>query len=421
MRNARLIMAATLLCTPTIAVAFQTTEDILWPAEGRFPAYPKEPDERRIRYSVSGGLYHDSNLFRLSDTVNPQAVLGTTDKSDTVARIGLGLKADLPVSRQRLLLDAKVDDYKYDRFGFLDHAEYRAGATWQWQVTSLWSGDVGYNRQRYLASLAELQSRTKDLITVDHAFANAGYLLTPRWRARGGLDRYEYSHGDVTLNTLENRTNSATAGLDYLTPGGNSVGGQVKYTNGQYPNRQLVAGSLVDNEYNETETSAVTHWVVTGKSTLDARLGYTNRTHKQVPQRNFSGATGRLSYDWTPGAKTLLNFSAWRELRAVEEIAASYVLSKGISFGPNWAPTPKLVFQARLLRETRDYDGDPGFALAGAPKREDVFRGARLSAGYTPRRNIELAIAVEKGERDSNIVGRDYDYNTVSANAKLSF
>ncbi len=415
------IAAAALLGLPLTASAFQTTEDILWPAEGKFPAYPQEPDERRVEFSLSGGLYHDSNLFRLSDSTNPQTAIGTDDKSGNVARVGVGLKANLPVSRQRLLIDASVDDYKYEHFGLLDHVAYRAGATWKWQLERQWSGEVGYNRQHYLASLAELQAAVKDMITVDHAFANAGYLLTPRWRIRGGLDWFKYNHGDATRTTLDNRTTSATAGLDYLTPAGNSVGGQVKYTKGEYPNREFVAGSFVDNEYDETETSAVAHWMVTGKSTFDGRLGYTRRTHSQLSQRDFSGVTGRLNYDWTPGAKTLLNFALWREIRSIEDLSASYVLSRGASFGPSWAPTSKLVLQAKLVHEKRDFEGDPGFVLLAGPQREDTFRGLRLAAGYAPRRNIELAIAVERGERDSNILGRDYNYNAVSANAKLRF
>jgi hypothetical protein len=182
-----------------------------------------------------------------------------------------------------------------------------------------------------------------------------------------------------------------------------------------------VAGSPVDNQYDEIETSAVAQWNVTGKSRIDARLGYTSRKHDQVSQRDFQGITGRLNYDWTIAAKTLLNMALWREIRSIEDVDASYVLSQGFSVGPAWAPTSKLVLQAKLLREKRDFEGDPGFVLTASPQREDTFRGARLSAGYTPLRNVELSLSLEKGDRSSNIAGRDYDYNAVNANAKFSF
>lgn len=416
------IAVMVLLGFPTAASAFQTGDELTWPAEGKFPAYPPEQsDGRNIKFSVFGGLHRDSNLFRLSDSVDPQTAIGSSEKSDTIRRLGVGLKAAIPVSRQRFLFDAQVEDYDFDRFGFLDHRTYRAGAAWKWQAGSQLSGDIGYSKRRFLAGFGELQGRVRDLITEDHAYAGASYLATPRWRVRGVLDSYDWNHSESTRATLDNRTNSATAGLDYLTPAGNSIGGQVKYSEGNYPNRQLVAGSPIDNQYSEIETSAVAQWNVTGKSRIDARLGYTSRKHEQVSQRDFQGVTGRLNYDWTIAAKTLLNMAVWREIRSIEDVDASYVLSQGISMGPAWAPTSKLVLQAKILREKRDFEGDPGFVLTASPQREDTFRGARLSAGYTPLRNVELSLSLEKGDRSSNIAGRDYDYNAVNANAKFSF
>lgn len=411
-----------LACSPSISPAFQSIEEIQWPDSGRYPAYPQEPpDGRKVRFSVFGGVLRDSNLFRLSDSTDPQTVLGTTERADTIARFGVGLKGDIPVSRQRILFEAQVEHRDFDRFGFLDHDAYRLGAAWKWAAGPLWSGDIGVGKRRYLASLAELQAPIKDLITEDRAYASAGYRFSPRWRVRGGLDAYDWEHGDPGRATLDNRTDAATVGLDYVTPANNSVGGQFKYSEGDYPNRQIVPGGTVDNNFKEYETSAVAHWAVTGKSALDGRLGYTSRRHDQVAQRDFDGVTGKLAYDWFVAAKTILNFSVWREIRSIEDASASYVLSEGWGIGPSWAPTSKLVFQAKYVREDRDYRGDPGFVVTGTPPREDTFRGINLAAGYSPRRNIELGLAIEAGDRNSNTVGRDYDYNAVSANARVRF
>jgi exopolysaccharide biosynthesis operon protein EpsL len=417
----RKVAAVVLACFPTAVPALQTTEDIYWPEGGRFPAYVPEPDESKVRFSVFGGVTYDSNPFRLSDSTDPQTAIGSTSKSDTVYRAGAGLKADLPFSRQRVLLDLQAANVNYHTFDVLDHTEYRASGAWNWQAGDQWGGAVGYSQRQFLANLADIQAPVKDRITENRAFAGGGFRFTPRWRLRGALDWIKWDHSDPTRDTLDASIPSATIGLDYVTPLGNSVGVQTRYSVGDYPNRQVVAGSQVDNSYTELESSAVMRWTFTSKSIFDARAGYTSRRQDQVPQRDFDGFTGRASYDWLIGAKTLLDFSVWREIRSTEDVSASYILSEGWSIGPAWSPTSKMVLQAKYIREDRDYKGDPGFVLSGGPPREDTFRGVSLTFGYTPRRNIQLSLSAEGGDRESNVLGADYDYSAVSANVRLLF
>ena len=414
-------IAGALLCAPATAPAFATSDALTWPDQGPFPASPTPASGRPVRLFVSGGLYHDSNLFRLSDGANTQALLGTTERSDTVGRVGLGLEADLKRSRQELLLEARADDYRFDRFDFLNYTGYRAGPTWKWQAGEDWAGDLGSREQRSLAPFAELQSAIKDLITSRHGFVSARRRVSTEWQLRGGLDWTRYEHSNDLLASAENRTTALTVGADHFTAQGNSVGAQLVGREGVYPNREVVAGSMVDNRYRELEASAVVSWQVSGKSRTRARIGYTARRHDQVSERDFHGATGRLDFDWTPGAKTMLDFSAWRELRSIEDTLASYALSEGVSFGPHWAPTAATVVEAKLFRERRDYRGDPGFVLSSAPRRVDTLHGGRLAFGYAPRRFVRVSLALEHGTRDSNFTGGDYAYNLVSANARLLF
>jgi exopolysaccharide biosynthesis operon protein EpsL len=414
----RITAALAMTCWCTSASALQPgIDDLYWPETGKFPAYSLEPDERPWHFSVFGGIDRDSNPFRLSDSQNSLTTLGAASRSDTVRHGGIGLRGDIPISRQKIVIDLRAETFDYNRFNILDNTSYSAAGTWKWAAGPKWSGDVGYSRRRFLSNLGEIQAPLKDMIDEDHAFVNAGYMLTPRWKVRGGLDWLNWEHDEPTRNVLDARISSGTVGLDYVTPQGNATGAQFKYSTGEYPNQ---AGAL-DNSFKEYESSLVAYWAVTGKSTLNARLGYTVRRHDQLTQRDFDGATGRMSYDWFFASKTLLNLALYRELRSSEDITASYVLVDGWSIGPAWAPTSKLIFQAKYLREDRDYRGDPGFIISGGPQRQDTFRGVNLSAGYSPRRNVRLSLAVEKGERDSNTLFRDYDYTAVSGNAKVRF
>ena len=411
----RTLVAAALMCCASGAAALETLDEIYWPETGKFPAYAYEPDPRTVVFSLFGGYDRDSNPFRLSSA----AVTGP--QSDSVYRAGAGIRAELPSGRQRFVLEARGQRHEYDRFDLLDHTSYGAGAAWRWAVGSQWSGEAGIARKRFLGGFEDVQAPVKDMITEDRAFVSAGYLVTPRWRIRGAFDFTRWDHDDPTRTELDARIYSGTAGLDYVTPANNHVGGQIKVSEGEYPTQQAVAGALVVNDYREIEASMVMRWILTGKSTLDARAGYTKREHDELAQRDFDGFTGRLGLDWFVAAKTLLNFALWREIQSTDDASASYVLSEGWSVGPAWAPTIKLVFQARYLRENREFKGDPALVIVGGVPREDKFDGFSVIAGYTPVRNVHLSLGAEWGDRTSNIFMRDYDYRLISANARIRF
>jgi len=412
----RSLLTAALMGWSLGAAALETLDELYWPETGKFPAYPYEADTRNVSFSLFAGYDHDSNVFRLADSDPTPG-----SRSDSIYRAGVGVHAEIPSGRQRFVLEARVQKNDYSRFDLLDHTSYGAGATWKWALGNQWSGEAGYTRRHFLGSLDDIQAPVKDMITEDRLFVNGGYLVTPRWRVRGGLEWLKWNHDDAVRSELDARIFSGTAGLDYVTPSNNSVGGQVKLSDGTYPNQQAVPGGLVVNDYREWEASLVTHWAVSGKSTVDARAGYTKREHDQVPQRDFDGFTGRVSLDWFVANKTLLNFAIWREIQSTEDASASYVLSEGWSVGPAWTPTIKLIFQARYLREDRDFKGDPGLALAGGATREDSFDGFSLTAGYTPVRNVHLSLGAEWGDRSSNTIGRDFNYRLISANARIRF
>jgi exopolysaccharide biosynthesis operon protein EpsL len=412
---ARTLTAAALLCCASGAGALESLDDIHWPETGKFPAYAYEHDPRNVVFSLFGGYDRDSNPFRLSSSAVPGP------QSDSIYRAGAGVRAELPSGRQRFLLEARGQRHEYDRFDLLDHTSYGAGAAWRWAVGSQWSGEAGIARKRFLGSLEDVQAPVKDMIVEDRFFASAGYLVTPRWRVRGAVDFTRWDHDDPTRSELDARIWSGTAGLDYVTPASNSIGGQVKVSEGEYPNQEAVGAALVVNDYREIEASAVMHWILTGKSTLDARAGYTRREHDQVAQRDFDGFTGRLALDWFVANKTLLNFAVWREIQSTDDASASYILSEGWSVGPAWAPTIKLVFQARYLRENREFKGDPALVIIGGVPREDSFDGFSIVAGYTPVRNVHLSLGAEWGDRTSNVFLRDFEYRLISANARIRF
>jgi hypothetical protein len=416
--------AAIAFLAPAAAFAqnFQAVDTIPWPDGGRFPAYAGEP-LRPTEVWVQGGLLHDNNIFRLSKDVNTRAVLGNDNRSETIGRLGAGIRHEMLVAgRQRLRLEARGDQYVYHDHSLLNHFEYGLRGEWLWEFTNDLSGAVGYDRRTRLIDLAQQQRPIKDTITEDHAYANGAYRLGPSVRLRGALDGTNAKHSDSALQAAGIHATSVIGGVDYVTTLGNAIGVEGRRTQGNAPTTQLVGGTtLVDNEFVEKELAVVGTLAASPQLTGTARIGHTVRNHKQFPQRDFKGTTWRASVDWTPLQKTGFEFSLYREPRSIVDIAASYVTTTGVTFGPRWAPTEKLVFYVLLVQERQLFAGDPGVIVLGTPQRDETLRTVRLAVGWEPKRFIEVSGALDHGIRTSNTLFRDYDYNALMANVRFRF
>src|SRR3954468_6729760 len=290
--RAALVMA---LLAPAAAFAqhFEAVDNIPWPRLGRYPAYPPEAP-KATEFWVNGGALHDNNVFRLSKDANRQALLGTTDASDDIYRLEVGARHEqLIAGRQRIRLEARGDQYVFRNFDQLNNFAYGLRGEWLWEVTNDFNGSLGYERRTRLTDLAQLQAPIKDMIAEDHAFLNGAWRIGPSMRLRGGVDATRAEHQDNARAAANTRALTGTAGLDYVTALGNSAGIEFRATHGNYPTNELVSGTLVNNEFNEREIAGVVALVAGPTLTGNARLGHTERKHKDFPERDFSGTTWR--------------------------------------------------------------------------------------------------------------------------------
>jgi hypothetical protein len=407
----RILAGLLLLCAPTVVLGFDAVDALPYPSTGIFPAYPSEGTYPRSLY-IDAGMMHDTNVLRTAGD----------GPDETIWRGAAGVRAEQRIySRQVLRLEARGEAYIFNRFAELDHLAYGLGAEWVWALGSPLTGTLGYTRRRFLVDLGERQSAVRDLVVQDRVYGSGAFRLSPDWRVRAGFDHTASDRPEAVV--AETAATSVTAGMDYVTPRGNAIGVEVRSSEGDasIPEEIDPLGLFVDNDFKEREVAAVATYTPGPQLRLGARLGRTKRTYSEIPGRDFEGTTGRVDAEWRPGNKTILAFEAYRVPRSIIDIAASHVLVSGFAFGPSWAPTAKLVFSARLVKENREYSGDPAAALGVATLREEVVHTWRLGAGWEATRRLRLGLAIESGERTSNLVGRDYDYTSVMANFRYSF
>lgn len=263
-------------------------------------------------YAFTRVLY-DSNLFRVADKQQAIAILGDDKKDDTVGYLGAGLRSDLKLSRQHLLFDGEVARAKYDTYDQLDHTRVYGNAAWAWEVGNLWSGNLGARYKRELSSFNYFRLPEKDMRTEKVGFLDGGYQIHPDWQLLAGVALNNVSFQD--RKELDRNSNVGHLDVLYRNTRNSRVGVSVAYSDYDLKNTVDVAGVSVSNDYTETTINGIVYWEGSAKSGLEARLGYTTQSYDDLNQRDFQGATGRLTYHWVVTGKTQTDIVIWQEER----------------------------------------------------------------------------------------------------------
>ena len=394
------------------------------------PLSAKEGDV--LQTHVSARSVRDSNVFRLSRNADTQALLGTGHRSDVINTLEAGINVDLPVSRQRFLLDATIARDWYDRFSFLNNTYKQAAGTWQWEAGNQWSGDLGATYKDTLSSFNLLQTTVRDEVEQKRQFFNAGYKFHPDWQIHGGAETYTLRRS--LLNNRNRDEDVGKLGVRYTSAAKNYIDLEARYIDASLPNHSaditvpatlgttpiVITGTALSNDYTQSELNGELDWKFS-KSHINAKLGYVRRRHKELDVVDFSGTSERVTYDWAATGKTSVGFSVYRELRSLEDLLVSYAVVKGVSVSPSWAPTAKVSLRGRFAFEKVDFRGDPAVAAGTAILREDIVRSARLTVGYMPIQNTELTLEYENQSRTSTRELADFKYNSIMASVRVDY
>jgi exopolysaccharide biosynthesis operon protein EpsL len=307
---------------------------------------------------------------------------------------------------------------RFSRYSSLDYDGSDYQLKWNWQLGNHWSGLIGATESVTQTSFADWYSllAVSNEVTRDNQFAGAEWQFHPRWSV--GLNAAVASSTNSSLlqapNDYDNTIWSATLG--YTTPKGGKLRGQLRQIDGEYPNRQ--PNSLVDRFYTQTEYNLLADWNMTGKLASNAKIGYVQRENDTLSERDFSGVAGRVSMDYYPTGKTILNWAIYREISNSNDVRATYQLNTGTSLGVAWRAAAKTTLRANTSYENRSFEGDTG--VVGLQRDEDILSGS-LSLNYVPVRMATIDIGVQAGRRDSNIADSNYTFHSVFMSMRADF
>lgn len=378
------------------------------------------PDDT-IKPYVASSLLYDSNYLRLSDSVDPVAITGKSDKSEFIKQVAAGLDMDWTISRQHIIVKANVNQNWFQNFSTLDYTGWDTQAQWNWQVRNDLDGQIGYTNIQTMGSFVQLNSLIDNLVNNQRSFANAGYLFHPNGKIKLGVFRTERQFDANNRQFSNNIEDNAEFNLQYLSPTGSTLGMRVLATDGQYPQRQLTANSTQDNAYTRMNYAATWDWHASSKTRIDGLVGYTYQDYANFSVRNFADIVARLNLNWQASDKTLLELSARRDIYQADNVFASFLLTQGVWFNLTWQSTPKIALILPMSYQQQQYLGGTGSNTVGSGQQKDNVSSIGLKMMYHPLDSISIGPVLNYEKRDSSNPIASYETKSAGVNLQAAF
>lgn len=374
-----------------------------------------------LRFSASIGQLHDSNLFRLPSGIDATPLIGRSSAAETINITSLGANYQRSYSLQRIELDVRVTDYKYQNFGYLGFLAKNYSAAWNWSYTPHVYGLLRTTRDQSLNSFVDFQGfNQRNLRTDDATDFDATYELDARWRLKGGLSRSSRSNSEPITGQSDYRTQALQAGVQYVMPSGSSAGYRIRTTDGTYTTRRAIPNAgFYDTDYTQTDNLLTATWAISRDTRAEFMLGHRNRSHPNYPQRNYSDFLGSASINWAYSGKTGV-VAAWtRELGNYETADFNFTQTDRFSIGPVWQVSPKTTVRLTLEHAIRDFRGTPtGFVTA---QRRDTTNDASVSINWEPYRFLLVSASLQNSRRSSTAPGLGFNSNAINVSAQFTY
>jgi hypothetical protein len=379
----------------------------------------------KISPFVSETVTRDDNVFRLPDGRDPVLALGEPSASDVYHSTSAGLGFDIMTDAQRFQGQLALDRYRFSRFSELDFNGYNARAVWNWRAGDRFNGDVGHDSSQLLASLSNVQNGTRstvpNILDLRHTYVTAIYTPTSKWEVAGEVR--EASQRNRALTYLPNNLDESTKGLSlaYVTDRMTRIGLSVTDIDGRLPVLEPLGTLRIDNSYTQHSVAAFIDWRPSAHSQIKASTGPTDRNYVDLPRRDFSHNTHRVSFDWQPTDEITLTALSRHEISTAEEINVDLVWVEGVTFSSRWQIRENSLLSLDLERADRTYLGQAGVALTlGAPYAERVRSvGGRLA--LHPRKPITVDIGLRHERRSSLTSLGSYTAGIASVGFRYAF
>jgi len=380
-----------------------------------------------LTFEAGADLTYSDNVFLLPEGTNPSAVFGDTSRSDTRIDGLFGVKFDRDVSLQRFTVSGRILPVKYINYSNFDNIGYDFDANWAWAVGRPWFGTLGLNFGQVASSFADIRQSEKNLQRSRRLYFTGGLRMTPSWALIVGADTTSLVNSTAAQESSDVDLTGLEAGVQYAPGTGTQLSFVYRRMDGDYPNRQVVdagggvLGTPIDNGFVQDQFLLRAQYKPNEDARIFGEVGLTKRSFDNLAERDFSGPTARLTYEFRPGGRFFMAADLIRDIASQEVLTASFVDVTSIRLRPSLRLTGKITLNLNFVYAQHKYDGDPGFVANTTEVREDEITILGLSADWQYARNVMFNVGFTTQERDSNFANIRYDANAFTIGGRLTF
>jgi hypothetical protein len=377
---------------------------------------------------ASQGFTYDSNLYRADSdrdlNRNRAPGLPPLSRSDTISSTSLVAGLDQPIGRQRVFGSALVSANRFKNNDQLNGSSYRLSGGLDWSTIERFSGNLNL-----LASQDQRQFDQQTLIggvqtekndeSVEQLDATFRVGVVTRLTVEAGFGYRQVGYSADAFAGSEYSQPSASIGLRYR-PGIATFGASYRHADSRYDE----AASARLNDRTRDSLDLTVSWPVSGASSLFLRLSPTWIRYDEFNDRDFTGLTGALRWDWRPTGKLKL------ATRLVSDTGQD---SRFESFGaaPEDTRTSSTSRTTTTLRLNADYEASSKILLTtgvGSAYRDfsssdslrddgsDLTNSFSLGARWTPLRSVQVGcdLTLEKRSVKGNSNRDAYSADTIN-------
>jgi hypothetical protein len=394
----------------------------LWPAAATAALEPYTLGLTHTRVEIS-------NVYR--------AASGDPAVDDTLSITALSAGIDQPIGRLRFAGNAQLRDNRYAQQSGLANQGYGGLLRLDGSTVNALSGGIEFATNRNLVNFATATSDTQRVRSIERSrqlSAAAQLGLVGQFSANLSLQARDLDYDNDAWANQVNKQQVVGLGLGWRPRGTLSANVGLRRTEGEYPRSRRVAAAFVADTFARDDLDLNLDWSAGGASRLQARISASRQKFTQASDRDFSGLTGALQWQWQPTGKLRLDTSLTRDTGSettfyrfgntgLSGLGDSSTLSTVAGAQLLWQATAKVGVTATLRSTQRRLANSLslGTLSGGGEGGSDRYESASLGLRYAPMRSLSLGCDVQREQRRTDTtLSYAFDAHTASCYAQLT-